>query len=92
MSDLFSVCDEHDWANQKAGLQCPHCRIDELEAENQRLREDAAKINEEELARRLLGYMERLTAAVEAIAINTAPSEKSLADILLTMGETNDDN
>ena len=49
-------------------------------------------MDEEELAQRLLGYMERLTAAVEAIAINTAPSEKSLADILLTMGETNDDN
>jgi hypothetical protein len=36
MSDLFSVCDEHDWANQKAGLKCPHCRIDELEAEIKR--------------------------------------------------------
>jgi hypothetical protein len=38
MSDLFSVCDEHDWANQKAGLQCPHCRIAELEAEVEAVR------------------------------------------------------
>jgi hypothetical protein len=48
MSDLFSVCDEHDWANQKAGLQCPHCRIAELEAKElgyiQSLRTLAAEI------------------------------------------------
>jgi hypothetical protein len=66
MSDLFSVCDEHDWANQKAGLQCPHCRIAELErevgavrlygdslrAENKRLREEL-KRRAQELADRL---------------------------------------
>ena len=58
-----------------------------LQAEIDALREDAAKVNEEELAQRLLGYMERFTAAVEATAINTAPSELSLTDILLKMGE-----